>query len=98
MTVDVRHVVHFRRFDHHAVRPTDLTYLAFGKGDERFLAHLVTMPPDFDHVVAMQAPGASRAELTDEVLRRGPALTIAARPDGPDDRLREGDQVTAHSH
>ncbi|CAM5663524.1 hypothetical protein SPURM210S_04923 [Streptomyces purpurascens] len=25
VTVDVRHVVHFRRFDRHAVRPTDLT-------------------------------------------------------------------------
>lgn len=96
VTVEVRHVVHFRRFDPHAVRPTELTYLAFGKGDERFLAHLVTMPPDFDHVVAMrQAPGASGAELTDDVLRNGPALAITGRPDGPGDRLREGDQVAA---
>ncbi|MFI2373696.1 hypothetical protein ACH5AO_01250 [Streptomyces sp. NPDC018964] len=94
VTVEVRHVVHFRRFDHHAVRPTELTYLAFGKGDERFLAHLVTLPPDFDHVVAMrQAPGAPGTELTDDVLRNGPALTITGRPDGPGDRLREGDQV-----
>ncbi|WP_406224128.1 hypothetical protein [Streptomyces canus] len=52
------------------------------------------MPPDFDHVVAMrQALGASRAELTDEVLGKVPALAVAARSDGPDDRLREGDQV-----
>lgn len=36
VTVEVRHVVHFRWFDHHAVRPTDKTYLAFGKGDTNF--------------------------------------------------------------
>ncbi|MFE9018113.1 hypothetical protein ACFYNL_05995 [Streptomyces sp. NPDC007808] len=102
VTVEVRHVVHFRRFDHHAVRPTDLTYLAVGKGDERLLAHLVTMPPDFEHVVAMrQVPGASRA--TDEVLRKGSALAIAARPDGPDDtceratRSRRASSATGRS-
>lgn len=27
------------------------------------------------------------------MLRKGPALAIAARPDGPDDRLQEDDQV-----
>ncbi|WP_326673439.1 hypothetical protein [Streptomyces canus] len=65
VTVEVWHVVHFRRFDYRADGPTDLTYLAFSKGDEQFLAHRVTISPDFDDVVAMrQASGASRAELT----------------------------------
>lgn len=96
VTVEVRRVVHFRQFQMHATRPPDLTYLAFGKGEELFLAHLISTPPDFDHLMAMgNVRSVSGVTLTDEVLEKGPRLAIVGRADRPDDRLREGQQVAA---
>jgi hypothetical protein len=96
VTVEVQNVVHFRQFDHHASRPAALTYLAFGKGSELFLSHLITAPPDFDHLIAVeQVRSVSGAALTDDILRKGPRLAIAGRVDRPEDRLQESDQVAA---
>ncbi len=62
------------------------------KGDEQFLAHLVTMPSGLrSRRCDAAGPGASRAEAP----RKGPALAIAAGPGGPDDGLREGGQDAA---
>ncbi|MFF3497951.1 hypothetical protein [Streptomyces sp. NPDC003247] len=95
VTVDVRRVVRFRRFDHDDPRPGTLNYLAYGKGDELFLGHWITRAPDFDHHVAVRAvPGGAGDVLTDDVLREGPRLEIAGRADRPEDRLHESDQVT----
>ncbi|MEV6205877.1 hypothetical protein [Kitasatospora sp. NPDC051914] len=95
VTVQVQNVVHFRQFEHHATRPGALTYLVFGKGGELFLSHLITAPPDFDHVIAVRnARSASGAVITDDVLRTGPRIEISGRADRPQDRLQESDQVT----
>ncbi|MGR4877912.1 hypothetical protein ACIPUC_00485 [Streptomyces sp. LARHCF249] len=94
--VEVRRVVHFRQLDAHASRPPALTYLAFGKGSELFLAHLVTAPPDFDHLLAIgNVRSVSGTSLTDEVLGKGPRLAIPGRTDSPQNRLGEGQQVAA---
>jgi hypothetical protein len=95
VTVEVQRVVHFRHFDHHASRPEALNYLAFGKGNELFLAHRITKAPDFDqHIAVRHVPGGAGTVLTDDILRKGPRLEISGRADRPDDRLHESDQVT----
>ncbi|MFD0267219.1 hypothetical protein ACFVGY_11560 [Streptomyces sp. NPDC127106] len=94
--VDVRRVVHFRRLDERDARPADLTYLAFGKGGELFLAHRIVTPPDFDHLLAVgNLRSVSGVSLTDAVLAKGPRLAIPGRADNPRDRLTEGQQVAA---
>lgn len=94
--VEVQRVVHFRQFDVHPSRPSVLTYLAFGKGSELFLSHLITAPPDFDHLVAVgNVRSVSGASLTDDVLGKGPRLAITGRADSPEDKLRQGQQVAA---
>lgn len=96
VTVEVDHVIHFRQLDHRALRPAALTYLAFGKRSELFLSHLITAPPDFDHLIAVQqVRSVSSAMLTDNILRTGRSLAIVGRVDRPEDRLQEGDQVAA---
>jgi hypothetical protein len=96
VTVEVQRVIHFRHFDHHAPRPAALDYLAFGKGNELFLAHRITRAPDFDqHIAVRLDSGIAGTVLTDDILRTGPELEIAGRADRPEDRLHESDHVTA---
>src|SRR5262245_8709732 len=57
VNVQLKNVVHFREFDPKAIRPAKLEYILFGKGDELFLAHFITRPPDFDQVISVSATG-----------------------------------------
>ncbi|MEU6867514.1 hypothetical protein ABZ924_30465 [Streptomyces sp. NPDC046876] len=94
--VDVRRVVHFRHLDEQDPRPPVLTYLAFGKGGELFLAHRIVTPPDFDqHLQVGNVRSVSGVSLTDELLAKGPRLAILGRDDTPADRLAESQQVAA---
>lgn len=53
-------------------------WLLFGARDEAYVAHLVSAPPDFDQILAVEAP----AEVPDRELARGVRLTagIPGRP------------------
>ncbi len=53
MKVKIARVVHGRKFDPRATKPAVLEYLVVGRGPERFLAHAIFAPPDFDHVVKL---------------------------------------------
>jgi hypothetical protein len=92
VTVTVDQVVHFRQFDPEADKPVIQHYLLFGRGDERFLAHLITSPPDFDQVVSVQVTG---HDFSDDDLRAGPTLFFPRRRNTSRDRLRAGEQVSA---
>ncbi len=85
-------IVHEHRFDPDASPLEHLTYLLFGEGEERFAAHLVTRPPDFDHLLSVDVAG---ERLTDAQLRRGIELTFADRANEPGQRLGEGERVRA---
>jgi hypothetical protein len=54
------------------------SWLLFGTRDEAYVAHLVAGPPDFDQILAVDAP----SEVRDSDLARGVRLTagIAGRP------------------
>ena len=78
-------MVHGRKFDPRASKPAALEYLLFGRGPERFLAHAIFSPPDFDHVVKVNLVS---PDLTDRDLEQDVHVAI---PDGQ--RLREGQRA-----
>ncbi len=83
-TVNVKQVIHFREFTP-AAPAARLEYLLFGKGQELFLAHFISAPPDFDQVLAVSFSGRT---FTDAELSRGVRLVIA-RPNTIAERLKE---------
>lgn len=67
----------------------DLEYICFGKPGERFLAHRVVAPPDFDQVVAIRL---ADPEIDDMTRRLGPML-VKGRDDSLPARLQPGETV-----
>ena len=89
IAVTVKKVVHFREFDSAMKKPAQLEYLLFGKGDELFLAHYITSPPDFDQVLAVQITGTT---FSNEELAKGIKLSVPGTANTAAARLREGQQ------
>ena len=90
VTVNVTNVVHFRKFDPDADKPNQLQYVLFGKGQELFLAHVITSPPDFDQILSVKI---ADHQFTDEELRQGVPIVFPDRANSLDERLREGERV-----
>ena len=72
-------------------RAKDLEYIVFGKGQDIFLAHRITQPPDFDQLLSIKISGSA---LTDDELNRGVMVTVPNRPNEPARRLRQGETAT----
>ncbi len=71
--VTVARIVHFRRFEA-AAAPDPTLWLAFGRGNERFLAHRIEGAPDFDQIVQVEAglsPATQLSLKTAGALARG---------------------------
>jgi hypothetical protein len=94
VTVEVLDVVHHRRFDPHDAGLPDLAYLLFGKGDELFLAHRITRPPDFDQLLGVALRGGG---IPADTLRRTVEITFPGRPNAHSNRIEEGEHLTAHA-
>lgn len=91
VSVNVKRVVHFRKFNPRDSKPAHLEYLLFGKPDELFLSHLISKPPDFDQVLSVKIAGRS---FTDEQLGRSLRVEISERANTALKRLKEGQQVS----
>ena len=78
----------FRKFDPHAGHPAELEYFLFGSAGDRYLAHVVTGPPDFDQLVAVEVDG---HPLVDDGPRRALRITVPGRKNAAEDRLRAGE-------
>lgn len=89
--VNVKKVVHSRQFDPRVNKPLQLEYFLFGKGQELFLAHLITKPPDFDQILSVKVVG---REFTDNELSRGVRVTIPDRKNVFLERVKEKQQVS----
>jgi hypothetical protein len=89
VTIMVRSVVHGRQFDRNAERPPHLQYILFGSGDELFLAHLISTPPDFDQLIQVRLD----VELGARDLTRGPRVTVPDRADLATERIQTGDGI-----
>jgi hypothetical protein len=92
--VTVTRVIHFRKFDPAAAKPSQLEYLLFGRGAERFLAHVITRPPDFDHILAVTSLG---PQVTDEELTQGMTLRFPGKTNSVASRIRGVQPVTAQT-
>ena len=94
VSVDIEQIVHFRRFSPDVGNARDqLRYICFGGRDLAFLAHVITAPPDFDQILAVQV-GALNG-VSDDNLRAGLIVGIPGRPDDVTDRLQEAETITA---
>jgi len=94
VVVRVTGVPYARRFDREG-KPEDLTYLLIGSGTERFLAHRISEPPDFDQILAVEL---AEAPLDEEDMRVGVEVVLPGRPNTAEQRLRDGEAATARGH
>ncbi|MDX2530915.1 hypothetical protein [Streptomyces europaeiscabiei] len=98
VVVEVANVVNHHKFTAADQQPEELTYLLFGKGPERFLAHWITGPfqptsrQEFDHLMTADVQG---LEVSDDQLRHGIKVTVTGRPDEPAGKLRERERAAA---
>jgi hypothetical protein len=92
VTVTVVNVIHFRTFDPHATPLPELGYVLFGRGNELYLAHLISKAPDFDQIVRVASVSHGFSE---ETLRRGVRLAFAGRANRIVERLRGEEQAMA---
>jgi hypothetical protein len=83
VTVTVKNVVHGRRFIPDAPQPKNLEYILFGRGDELFLAHLITAPPDFDQLIGVTLD----QNLPAHELLEGHRLIIPSRSNTVEDKI-----------
>ena len=88
--VHVENVVYFQELHPQGPGLQDLEYLLFGKGQELFLAHVITQPPDFDQVLAVQV---GNHQFTDEDLRQGVRVVFAGRANTIANKIKEGEQL-----
>ena len=90
--VNVNKVVHARKFDPLQEKPPQLEYILFGKGDDLFLAHLITRPPDFDQIIGVKTVG---RRFTDEELGQGVRVLLPERRNTAAQRIKENEQAKA---
>jgi len=98
--VNVAQVVYFHEFLLGEHKLAEQNYLLFGRGDDVFLAHLISAPPDFQQVVsvAIEAPDieAEAARGVVESVLADPLLFVRL-PDRANEvgsRLRSGDTIS----
>jgi hypothetical protein len=82
--VNVTNVIHFREFDPEAAKLAHLEYLLFGKGNELFLAHFITRPPDFDQIIRVSIPD---HPFSDAQLQQGVHVVCRSRANSLEQRI-----------
>jgi hypothetical protein len=88
-------VVYAKRFDRSSGLPDDLTYILFGRGDELFLAHIISQPPDFDQLVSVRLAGSRPDE---DELKRRINVVFPGRANRIEQRIREGTVAAGRGH
>ncbi|USQ85869.1 hypothetical protein NFX46_20285 [Streptomyces phaeoluteigriseus] len=86
--VNLLKTFYFQQFDPLASRSSELRYIFFGGGEEGFLAHQITTPPDFDQILLVQPMG----DDLPLVPPPGALLDFQGRENRLDDRLAPGEQ------
>jgi hypothetical protein len=86
VTVTVRRQVHWHPFRTGHSRPEPLTYLLFGKGNELFLAHWISVAPNYDEILSVTSP----TPLGE--LPRAAQLVLSQR--GDREALKAGESVS----
>jgi len=92
--VRVTDVIYAKRFDASG-KPTNLTYKLFGRGEELFLAHVLSEPPDFDQILSVRL---ASERPSDDELKRRIEVVFPGRANTIDQRIREGAVAQARGH
>ena len=92
--VNVTRIIHFRQFEPTAAKPAQLQYLLFGKGPELFLAHVITTPPDFDHILSVKA---LNHQFTDGELSQGTPIVFPGKTNAVSKRIGGAAPVTGQT-
>jgi hypothetical protein len=93
--VHIDKVIYARQLDPTDSKPDKLTYVLFGKGQELFLAHQITEPPDFDQILSVKVDG---DRFTDEELDHGVEVVIPDRDNFSPQRIKEKEAVSGRGH
>jgi len=89
--VHIENVVYFQELDPQGPELQNLEYVLFGKGQELFLAHVISKPPDFDQIVSIKV---GDHQFTDEDLRHGMFVTFPERTNSIPDKIKEGERLS----
>jgi hypothetical protein len=101
--VHVTDVLYFQEIGAASTKGSELGYLLFGKGQEKFLVHRITAPPDFDHVVSVNVTGHEFSaeethQFTQSETLRGVGVTFKGRPNRASERIKPGETLAGRSH
>jgi hypothetical protein len=96
VTINVKNIIYSHKFDPNAESLENLEYLLFGHGKEIFVAHIITKPPDFDQVLAVDrvlAVDAVNPVLADEELSKGIRVFFPGIENNLNSRFKEGGSI-----
>jgi hypothetical protein len=90
VTVTVNRVFLFQSFQAKPEPLKYLTYYCFQSQGQVCLAHVITQPPDFDHIVTAKVSGIS----ADQIAQKAIKITFRDRANSADARLKEKESLT----
>lgn len=93
--VNVKRVVHARKFDPADSKPDKLEYILFGRGPELFLAHRISLPPDFDQMLSVRV---DNPPFSDDELSRGISVVFPDRSNSSVQRIKATEKVVGRGH
>jgi len=94
----VENVIYHREFLLDGDKLPTQTYLLFGRGDDVFLTHLLSAPPDFDQTLAVtldakDVPTDTVRDILADFIAAGVFLELPDRGNEETSRLRPGDTI-----
>lgn len=92
--VNIKRVVYAQKLDSSLRKLDQLEYLLIGKGQELFLAHVISKAPDFDQLLSVKVANAP----SDADLNTGVRVVFLNRPNTAAQRLKEKEQATGQGH
>jgi hypothetical protein len=95
--VTVKRVVYSQKFDLKQLQKSEeLEYILFGSGQELFLAHVISAPPDFDQILSIKTD----RTFTDEEMSTGARISIVIpnRTNAAPQRLKAKEKTHARGH
>jgi hypothetical protein len=93
----VKRVVYSQKFDLKQLRKSEeLECILFGSGQELFLAHVISAPPDFDQILSIKTD----RTFTDEEMSCGARVSIVIpnRTNAASQRLKAKEKTHARGH
>ncbi len=91
VVVEIRTILHVRKFDPQQKRAATSEYFVFGTAKEAFVAHTISAKPDFDQICSVQNSPAFSQFFTKNPFA---ALTLSKRANTP---LADNDSLSAQA-